>query len=105
MRFISFAGWQLDTSQRQLVSSAGLIVSLSGAEYRLLRVFLDYPNRVLNRDQLMDLLHGRQGDAFDRSIDLRIMRIRRKVESDADKPQVLKTVRGAGYVFVSGRRK
>jgi two-component system, OmpR family, response regulator len=101
VRFISFAGWQLDTSQRQLVSSEGLIVALSGAEYRLLRVFLDYPNRVLNRDQLMDLLHGRQGDAFDRSIDVQVSRLRQRLGDDAREPTIIKTVRSEGYVLAA----
>jgi len=101
VRFISFAGWQLDTSQRQLVSATGLIVSLSGAEYRLLRVLLDYPNRVLNRDRLMDLLHGRQGDAFDRSIDVQVSRLRQRLGDDAREPVIIKTVRSEGYVLAA----
>jgi two-component system, OmpR family, response regulator len=101
VRFIGFAGWRLDTSQRQLISSAGLIVSLSGAEYRLLRVFLDYPNRVLNRDQLMDLLHGRQGDAFDRSIDVQVSRLRQRLGDDAREPAIIKTVRSEGYILAA----
>ena len=100
-RSLRFAGWRLDTTQRQLVSPQGLVVSLSGAEYRLLRVFLDYPNRVLNRDQLMDLLHGRQADAFDRSIDVQVSRLRQRLGEDAREPTLIKTVRSEGYVLAA----
>ena len=97
--FIAFAGWRLDTLERQLVSPRGVVVSLSGTEYRLLHVFLDYPNRILNRDQLMDLLHGREGEAFDRSIDVQVSRLRHRLGEDAREPVIIKTVRNEGYVF------
>jgi two-component system phosphate regulon response regulator OmpR len=73
-------------------------------EFDLLKAFAENPDRVLSRERLLSLAHHRDGDVFDRSIDLRIARIRRKVEADAKKPQVLKTVRGAGYMFVSGKK-
>jgi DNA-binding response OmpR family regulator len=74
-------------------------------EFDLLKAFAQHPNRVLSRDQLLDLAHNRESDVFDRSIDVRITRIRKKIEIDPEKPQVLKTVRGAGYMFVQEGRK
>ena len=68
-------------------------------EFDLLRAFAEHPNRVLSRDQLLDMAHNRGWEPFDRSIDIRIARIRRKIERDPGKPQVIKTVRGAGYIF------
>jgi two-component system OmpR family response regulator len=101
VRNIVFAGWRLDTRQRHLISHRGLVVSLSGAEYRLLRVFLDNRNRVLNRDQLMDLLHGRQGDSLDRSIDVQVSRLRQRLGDDAREPTIIKTIRSEGYVLAA----
>ena len=98
-RLVAFGDWSLDTTQRHLVDATGTMVSLSGAEYRLLRVFLDHPQRVLNRDQLLDLTQGREADAFDRSIDLLISRLRQRLRDDAREPQYIKTVRNEGYVF------
>ena len=69
-------------------------------EFELLRAFARNPNRVLSRDQLLDLAHQRSMDPFDRSIDIRITRIRRKIEIQADKPEIIKTVRGSGYIFL-----
>lgn len=100
-RFISFASWRLDAVERQLISGEGVVVSLSASEYRLLRVFLDYPNRVLSRDQLMDQMHGRQGEAFDRSIDVQVSRLRQRLGDDAREPVLIKTVRQEGYIFTS----
>ena len=68
-------------------------------EFDLLKVFATHPNRVLSRDQLLDLAHARGAEPFDRSIDIRITRLRHKIEADPDKPQIIKTVRGAGYLF------
>ncbi|MDF1527931.1 MAG: winged helix-turn-helix domain-containing protein, partial [Sedimenticola sp.] len=96
---LHFANWQLDAVARHLISSNGAVVPLSGAEYRLLKVFLDHPNRVLNRDQLLDLTQGRESDPFDRSIDVLISRLRRRLEDDPKDPQIIKTVRGEGYVL------
>jgi len=75
---------------------------MTAMEFDLLRTFVERPGRVLTRDQLLDLAHNRDMEPFDRSIDLRIMRLRRKIEDDPAKPAILKTVRGAGYVFVPG---
>ncbi|HYE36902.1 response regulator transcription factor [Methylocaldum sp.] len=96
-----FAGWTLDGQTRQLTSSQGVVVALSGAEYRLLQVFLTHPNRVLTRDQLMDLTRGREADPFDRSIDLRVSRLRQKLGDNARAPSLIKTLRNEGYVLAA----
>jgi two-component system OmpR family response regulator len=96
-----FAGWVLDVSTRELVASDGLVVPLSGAEYRLLRVFLDHPQSVLSRDQLLDLAQGRETVSFDRSIDVLVGRLRRRLNDDAKEPRLIKTVRGEGYVLAA----
>lgn len=96
---LRFAGWALDLASRNLVSPQEVVVPLSGAEFRLLRVFLAYPNRVLSRDQLMDLTVGREADPFDRSIDVQVSRLRQRLGEDAREPAIIKTVRGEGYVL------
>jgi len=98
-RHILFAGWTLDTAQRHLVSGAGVVTALSGAEYRLLRIFLSHPNRVLNRDQLLDLTQGKEADPLDRSIDVQVSRLRNRLGDDPRNPHLIKTVRGEGYVL------
>jgi two-component system, OmpR family, response regulator len=98
-RLFRFGEWKLDTAGRFLVDSDGTVVSLSGAEYRLLRVFLDHPQHVLNRDQLLDLTQGREAEVFDRSIDLLVSRLRQRLRDDAREPSYIKTVRSEGYVF------
>jgi two-component system OmpR family response regulator len=98
---ITFAGWALDLTGRHLVNPQGVIISLSGAEYRLLRIFLDHPNRVLSRDQLMDFIHGRDASPFDRSIDLQVSRLRQRIEGDTKSPSIIKTVRNEGYVLTA----
>ncbi len=99
VRAFVFAGWRLDTVSRHLVSPAEVVTSLSGAELRLLRVFLEHPNHVLSRDQLMMFLHGREAEPFDRSIDNQVSRLRHRLEDDPADPQIIKTVRGEGYVL------
>ena len=99
---LGFAGWTLDLTARHLVNPQGVVVALSGAEFRLLKVFLEHPNRVLNRDQLLNLTQGRDADPFDRSIDLMISRLRQKLGEDARSPRILKTVRNEGYVLAAG---
>ena len=94
----------LDLAAHSLYDANGANVSLTSMEFDLLKVFAEHPNRVLSREQLLEFAHNRDADVFDRSIDLRIARIRRKIEIDVAKPQVLKTVRGAGYMFVSGQK-
>jgi len=96
---VRFAGWELDMVSRQLVSPQGVVVSLSGSEFRLLQIFLNHPNRVLNRDQLMDLMRGRETDPFERSIDVQISRLRHRLADDAKEPTIIKTVRGEGYIL------
>jgi two-component system OmpR family response regulator len=98
-QFITFGDWRLDTTGRHLLDTEDTMVALSGAEYRLLRVFLDHPQRVLTRDQLLNLTQGRDADAFDRSIDLLISRLRQRLRDDAREPRYIKTLRSEGYVF------
>jgi len=96
---VSFDGWRLDRVERTVVSPAGQVAALSNAEFRLLNTFLRAPRRLLTRDQLMEQARGRSMDAFDRSIDLLVSRLRHKLSDDAGDDALIKTVRGAGYVF------
>lgn len=96
---VNFAGWALDAISRQLVSPQGMVVPLSGSEYRLLQIFLNHPNRILSRDQLMDLMRGRGTDPFERSIDVQVSRLRHRLADDAKEPAIIKTVRGEGYIL------
>lgn len=98
-RLIGFGQWRLDTSARHLLDAEDTMIALSGAEYRLLRVFLDHPQRVLSREQLLNLTQGREADIFDRSIDLLVSRLRQRLQDDAREPIYIKTVRSEGYVF------
>ncbi len=98
---LRFGSWVLDLGARHLVSAEGVVVAPSGAEYRLLKVFLDHPQAVLNRDQLLDLTHGRDIEAFDRSIDLQVSRLRQRLGDDARSPQLIKTIRSEGYLFAA----
>ncbi len=98
-RLLRFGDWQLDTTARHLLDPGGTAVALSGAEYRLLQVFLDHPQRVLSRDQLLNLTQGREADLFERSIDLLVSRVRQRLRDDAREPAYIKTVRSEGYVF------
>jgi DNA-binding response OmpR family regulator len=95
-----FGACTLDLDQRRLFGADGAEIEISAAEFDLLALFASHPNRPLNRDQIMEQAHNRGWDVFDRSIDLRVMRLRRKIERNPDKPEVLKTVRNVGYVFV-----
>ena len=94
-----FERWHLDATTRTLRDHSGHEVELSGGEFALLMVFLQNTGRVLNRDQLLDLTRGRGSGPFDRSIDIQVSRLRRKIEQQNQPPRLLKTVRGAGYVF------
>jgi two-component system, OmpR family, response regulator len=96
---LHFAGWTLDTSRRELLSAAGDATVMGGVEYKLLRVFLAHPNRVLSRDQLLDLTQGRAADPLDRSIDVQVSRLRQRLGDDPRSPTLIKTVRGEGYVL------
>ncbi len=100
-RCLSFAGWKLDTATRVLTGSDGVATPLSGAEYRLLRILLDHPNRVLNRDQLVELIHGREAEPYDRAIDVQISRLRHRLQDDGREARLIKTVRGEGYLLAA----
>jgi DNA-binding response OmpR family regulator len=95
-----FGDRTLDLDQRKLFAADGSDIEITAAEFDLLALFARHPNRPLNRDQIMEQAHNRGWDVFDRSIDLRVMRLRRKIERNPDKPEVLKTVRNVGYVYV-----
>ena len=101
VRRVRFAGWIVDLLARQLVAPEGVLIPLSGAEFRLLSVFIEHPNRVLNRNQLMDLALGREATAFDRSIDVQVSRLRTRLRDDAREPSIIKTVRNEGYVLAA----
>jgi len=97
---VRFGACKLDLDAHKLFDPEGEEVPITSMEFDLLKAFADHPNRVLSRDQLLDLAHNKDWEPFDRSIDIRIARLRRKIEADPAKPQVIKTVRGAGYIFV-----
>lgn len=97
-RGFSFDGWRLDTLKRELISPSGVVVDLSTGEYDLLVAFLEAPQRVLSRDFLLDAARNRIAEAFDRTIDVQVSRLRRKIGGPLD---LIKTVRGAGYMFTS----
>jgi DNA-binding response OmpR family regulator len=90
----------LDLKSRQLFDREGRDIPVTAMEFDLLKTFVEHPNQVLSRDQLLTLTRNREWEPFDRSIDIRIARVRRKVEVDPDKPLAIRTVRGAGYMFV-----
>lgn len=94
-----FAGWTLETARRRLLDPTNVEVAITGGEYDLLVALLDRPNRVLTRDMLLDLLRGRQAGPFDRAIDVAVSRLRRKLEDAGRHAQIIKTVRGGGYVL------
>ncbi|MCB1778026.1 MAG: response regulator [Candidatus Competibacteraceae bacterium] len=94
-----FAGWTLEVAARQLVAPDSVLVPLSASEYRLLRVFLERPQRVLSRDQLLDLTQGREAAPFDRSIDVQVSRLRRRLRDDPREATIIKTLRNEGYLL------
>ena len=96
---IRFEGWQLDLGRRQLTAPCGADVPLTTGEFDLLAAFVQRPGRVLDRDTLMEVTRGRDWEAFDRSIDAQVSRLRRKIEQDPAAPTLIKSVRGVGYVF------
>ena len=101
-RQVRFGACRLDLDMRRLFGADEQEIEITAAEYDLLALFARHPNRPLSRDTIMEQAHNRGWDVFDRSIDLRMMRLRRKIERNPDKPEVLKTVRNVGYVFVPG---
>jgi two-component system, OmpR family, response regulator len=98
---VSFAGWRLDLGNRELLDAQNNLVQLSTGEYKLLVAFIDHANLVLSRDQLLDLTQGRAAKVFDRSIDNQVSRLRRKLSGDTAPGDIIKTVRGGGYLFVA----
>lgn len=98
-RVLVFGGWRLDPVRRELRAPDGVLVQLSGGEFDLLLAFAEHPQRVLTRDQLLDLARGRAAVPFDRSIDVQVSRLRRKIEPDPREPTLIKTVRSGGYLF------
>jgi two-component system OmpR family response regulator len=98
---VRFSGWTLEPARRRLLNPDGAEVALTGGEYDLLVALVERANRVLTRDMLLDLLRGRQAGPFDRAIDVAISRLRRKLEDDGRHAQLIKTVRGGGYVLAA----
>jgi two-component system OmpR family response regulator len=98
-KVLHFGAWRLDTHARHLIDDSGIMVALSGAEYRLLRVLLEHPRRVLTRDQLLGLTQGREADAYDRSIDILVSRLRKRLRDDSREPRLIRTLRNEGYIF------
>ncbi|MGF1455876.1 MAG: response regulator [Alphaproteobacteria bacterium] len=96
---LSFLGWRLHVAKRELRAADGALVPLSDAEFDVLLILVERPQRVLSRLEIFDLLHGRAPDPEDRSLDLRISRLRRKIEDDPKQPQLIKTVRAGGFLF------
>lgn len=94
-----FAGWRLDLVRHELRSPQGVVVNLSSGEFSLLRAFVERPQRVLTRDQLLEFARGPQSDAFDRAIDVQISRLRRKLEDSGGEAELIRTVRSEGYIF------
>ena len=97
---LCFAGWELDTAARRLTSPQGADVPLTTGEFDLLVTFAQHPGRVLSRDFLLEQTRGREAAPFDRTIDVQVGRLRKKLEPDAENPQIIKSVRGAGYILV-----
>jgi two-component system OmpR family response regulator len=95
-----FLGWELDEAARRLLAPDGHEVAITTGEYELLLVFLQHPGRVLSRDFLLQATHRREAAPFDRTIDVQVGRLRRKVEAEAEEPRLIKSVRGAGYILV-----
>ncbi|OAP34547.1 two-component system response regulator [Sinorhizobium glycinis] len=103
MSHVPFGKALIDLDARCLVQPDGTRETLTAMEFDLIDVFLQNPHRILTRNRLLDLAHRRDNDPFDRSIDVRVTRIRKKIEADPSKPQTIKTVRGAGYIFTPGK--
>ena len=101
MKNIRFSGWVLDRNKRRLMTEDGLTIPLSSGEYDLLLTFIEHHGRVLTRDQLLDFTRGREGGPFDRTIDVQVGRLRKKIEDDLRNPKIIITVRGGGYQFTA----
>lgn len=98
---LSFGGWRLDIARRELRSTDNTLIFLSSGEFDLLLAFAEHAQRVLTRDMLMDLARGTAYGAFDRSIDVQVSRLRRKLEADPKDPQLIRTIRNGGYIFMA----
>ena len=98
---IRFLTWTVDCNRRHLMDEQGVTVPLSAGEYELLMAFLEHPKRVLNRDQLLDITQGREAGPYDRSIDVQVARLRKKIEANPKEPTIIITVRGGGYQFMA----
>lgn len=96
---LTFAGWRLDIAKRELRSEDNTLTILSSNEFDLLLVFAEHPQRVLTRDQLLDMARGSTYEVYDRSIDVQVARLRRKLDTNSDVESVIRTVRGGGYMF------
>ncbi|MBM3522550.1 MAG: response regulator [Alphaproteobacteria bacterium] len=96
-----FAGWSIDFIRRELRRPDGAMVPMTDTEFDLLCAFVDNPQRVLSRDQLLDMLRGREAQLFDRSIDVAVMRLRRKIEVNPAQPALIKTIRNGGYILTA----
>jgi DNA-binding response OmpR family regulator len=98
---VRFAGWRFDLAKRTLISPRGKAVHLTAAEFQLLQAFVASPNQVIGRDRLLQLIAGRQWEAYDRTVDQHISRLRRKLEKNAKRPELIKSVRGRGYLLAA----
>lgn len=96
-----FADWTIDLAARELRDPADVMISLTSGEFDLLECFINHPQKILNRDQLLDLTKGRSAGPFDRSVDVQLSRLRRKIEEDAKNPRIIKTVRNGGYYLAA----
>jgi DNA-binding response OmpR family regulator len=101
---LTIPGFELEMDSRRVFRSDGEELTLTRMEFDLLQVFVEHPNRVLSRDMLLNLTQNRDWDPYDRSIDIRVARLRAKLEASADSPQMIRTVRGVGYLFVPDAR-
>lgn len=99
LQTVPFGACQLDLEVHKLFDSEGAEIAITPMEFRLLKVFAEHRGKILNRDQLLEMAHDRGWDPFDRSIDIRISRLRKKIEADPSKPEVIRTIRGVGYIY------
>jgi len=104
-RYLLFANWKLDTKQHHLVDENNKEIALTGADFQLLTLFLENTNKLISRDQICQALHGRDAFANERSIDVHLSRLRQNLKDDAKSPKIIKTMRGAGYVFIADVRE
>jgi two-component system OmpR family response regulator len=102
---LHFAGFRLDLDRHALFDREGSLVDLTSGEYALLKLLAEHPNRVMSRDDIMTQLHGRDAGPYDRAIDMQIGRLRRKIGADLSGPDIIKSVRGAGYMFAAQVRR